>query len=302
MRFGRMDLNLLVALEALIATRSVSSAAKQLSLTQPAMTAALNRLRDYFEDELLIQSGRQMLLTPRAQELEEPIREMLMLVASRIDTPPRFDPGEAEREFTILASDYMFDTILAGSIAELAKVAPKVTFDFRAIDRIDLDGLARGEIDLLITVEAFLFNEHPRSHFFDDQHAVIAWRQGKYGEALTEANFFEAGHVVPLLGVNRQPAFTENYLNNHCQRRRVEVRVPHFRSLPLCVMGTDRIATIYRRHANYFANIFPITVHPMPFEVPDIRLLMQWHKMRSPDAGLRWLREALSDYVSRTQR
>ena len=223
-----------------------------------------------------------------------------MMVSSRIDTPQEFDPATAQRQFTILASDYTFDTALAGTMAKLASTAPGITFDFRAIDRVDLDGLARGEIDLLITVDAFVFDEHPRSHLFDDQHAVIAWKEGRFGHSLSAEGFFEAGHVVPLLGVNRQPAFTENYLMYHCPARKIEVSVPYFRSLPPSVIGSDRVATMYRRHADYFARIFPITVHPMPFDAPDIRLVMQWHKMRGPDLGLRWLRRTLTDHAAAT--
>src|SRR5687767_5141559 len=106
MRFERLDLNLLVALDVLIEERSVSVAANRLFLSQPALSGALNRLREYFNDELLVQSGRQMILTPKAEELRAPVREALMFIRSRITTPSDFDPATAQRKFILVASDY----------------------------------------------------------------------------------------------------------------------------------------------------------------------------------------------------
>src|SRR4051812_4555036 len=104
MRFERLDLNLLVAFDALIEDRSVSMAAKRLFLSQPALSGALNRLRDFFGDELLVPSGRQMIPTPKAEELRGPVREALMLIRSRITTPSTFDPATADRLFSLAAS------------------------------------------------------------------------------------------------------------------------------------------------------------------------------------------------------
>ncbi len=299
MRFGRLDLNLLVVLDALIMERSVSTAAKQLGVTQPAMSAALNRLRDYFEDDLLVQSGRKMLPTSRALELQEPVRDMLMLVASRIDTPRNFDPSTAERKFSILASDYMFDVLFARTLADLATTSPAVSFDFPATNRIDRDGLARGEIDLQVTLEALLLDDHPRSRLFADGHAVVAWNAGRYSESLSEQDFFDAGHVITLIGVDRRPPFAESYLMNHCQPRRIEVCMPNFTALPHSVVGTDRIATMYRRHAELFSHILPIKVHPIPFDMPEAEFYMQWHESRDSDPGLRWLRSTLLSQVNK---
>ena len=297
MRFGHLDLNLLVALDALMVDCSVSSAAKQLGVTQPAMTAALNRLRDYFKDDLLVQSGRQMLLTPRAQELQGPVRDVLMLVAARISTPGEFIPAIAERQFSILASDYMFDVLLAATVADLASAAPRVSFDFLAMNRMDHDGLARGEIDILITLKAFLVHDHPRSLLLTEEHAVIAWSEGDHASSLTEEEFFDAGHAVPLLGVDRHPAFSENYLMHYCRERRIEVKVPSFNALAQSIVGTHRIATMYRRHADFFAKSLPIIVHKMPFQTPTIDFYLQWHESRTNDAGLRWFRDVLQKHA-----
>jgi DNA-binding transcriptional LysR family regulator len=113
MRFGRLDLNLLVALDALLTEKSVSLAADRLCLSQSATSSALGRLRDYFGDELLVVRGRQMVLTARAESLVEPVRAVLEQVRSTIAVAPQFDPATADRQIRIMASDYSTEVLLA---------------------------------------------------------------------------------------------------------------------------------------------------------------------------------------------
>lgn len=289
MRFDRLDLNLLVAFDALIEERSVSVAAKRLFLSQPALSGALNKLREFFGDELLVVSGRQMIPTPRAEELRGPVREALMLIRSRITTPKRFDPATAERHFAIVASDYAFNVFLSDAIVEASKVAPNVSFELISTGRAALDRLERGEIDLLITIGEFLLDTHPRLPLFEDDHAVVCWSGSKHANGITEESFFDAGHVVAMFGLEQHPAFTETYFAQQGHNRKIELRLPSFAALTQAVIGTDRLATMYRRHAEYFAAFLPVTVHAPPIGMPRICENAQWHSARGGDEGLQWL-------------
>ncbi len=120
MRFGRLDLNLLVALDALLTERSVSLAADRLCLSQSATSSALGRLREYFGDELLVVKGRHMILTARAEELIEPVRAVLEQIRSTIAIAPEFDPATADRQVRIMASDYTTQVLLAEALARIA--------------------------------------------------------------------------------------------------------------------------------------------------------------------------------------
>src|SRR5216683_3038973 len=104
MRFNGLDLNLLVALNALLTERSINRAAERMFLSQSAMSNALARLRDYFDDELLVPMGRQMVFTPRAESLVEPVCEVLMRIESTIATQPKFEPATESHQFTLLVS------------------------------------------------------------------------------------------------------------------------------------------------------------------------------------------------------
>lgn len=288
MRFDRLDLNLLVALDALIEHRSVSRTANQLYLSQPAMSGALNRLRDYFNDDILVASGRQMLLTPKAEELRTPVREALMLIRARITTPAHFDPATAERQFTIAASDYAFSVFASKVIARAAEIAPRITFEIIGTSLGTTERFERGEIDLLLSVPAYLSDAHPRMPLFEDEHAVICW-SGSRHRAIDVDTFRGAGHVVVVFGNGRLPAVTERFFADEGFSRDIQVRVPSFSALPDAVIGTDRLATMWRRHAEAFARHLPITIHRPPIPMPRVVEEVQWHSLRENDEGLRWL-------------
>ena len=129
MRFDRLDLNLLVAFDVLGHEQNVSAAARTLNLSQSAVSGALNRLRDYFGDELLVPSGRRMILTPKAQQLVEPVRQALLMIRSNITTPANFDPASTERRFVIVASDYAYNVFLAEALKVAGREAPGASFD-----------------------------------------------------------------------------------------------------------------------------------------------------------------------------
>jgi LysR family transcriptional regulator, nod-box dependent transcriptional activator len=299
MRYERLDLNLLVALDALIEDRSVSSAARRLCLSQPALSGALNRLRDFFGDDLLVQSGRQMMLTRKAEELRGPVREALMLIKAKITTPLVFDPSTAVRQFNIVASDYAFSVLVSQVIAEAAQIAPGLSFEVEPPGTRASERFERGEADLMLTISSYVQEGHPHVPLYTDEHAVISWSEGAHKEGLTPKSFFSAGHVVAFFGRERHPAFTETYFTQQGINRKIEVRLPSFSALPRAVVGTDRLATMYRRHAEHFAGFLPITIHEPPVFLPTIQEEVQWHDLRSGDAGLKWLVELVRSHGRR---
>jgi LysR family transcriptional regulator, nod-box dependent transcriptional activator len=289
MRFERLDLNLLVVLDVLIEEKSVSAVARRLNLSQPAISGSLNRLREYFGDDLLVPSGRTMLLTPKAEELREPVRDALMLIRTRITTPTAFDPATAERRFVLTASDYAFNVLLGDVMAQAENLAPGISFELFPTTKTAAEMLERGEVDLYITISSYMMEGHPRRPLWHDEHCVIAWSEGRYGLAITPEEFLQAGHAVAYFGTDRYPAFTESYFGQQGVNRRIDMKLPSFSLLPQAVVGTDRIATMYRRHAEYFTKFMPLTILKPPLPLPDIVEEVQWHKVREGDGGLQWL-------------
>ncbi len=160
MHFEQLDLNLLVALDALLTERSITAAGVRVHLTQSAMSRALSRLREFFGDELLTQVGRKMVPTPLGESLAEPVRQILLQIKATIHATPGFDPSTSTRQFSVMMPDYV-DTVLIGEVLRRAeKAAPRVRFDLVSNDvSSPTEALERADVDLLIMPSDYLSGE-----------------------------------------------------------------------------------------------------------------------------------------------
>lgn len=296
MRFEKLDLNLLVALEALLQEQNVTAAADRVCLSQSAMSGVLNRLRDYFGDELLVKVGRQMALTPRAQTLVEPVRNALLIIKNTIATAPEFIPAEAQRKFTLSTSDYFLDINLSGVMRRLGKEAPGVSIDVVLPDENTQTKFERVDIDLVVALEQYMSNDHPYEVLFEEDHVVVAWKDNPHCvDGVSEKAFSELGHVAVRFGQRRAPAFVEQYLQAQRVKRRIEATVPFFGGIPQLILGTNRIATMMRRQAHMYAKMLPLAIHELPIEIPTVRECAQWHNFRRSEPATLWLVQRLKD-------
>ncbi|HZU64332.1 MAG TPA: LysR family transcriptional regulator [Novosphingobium sp.] len=298
MRFQRLDLNLLVALDALLSEKSVSLAADRLCLSQSATSSALGRLRDYFGDELLVVKGRNMVLTARAEELIEPVRTVLEQIRTTIAIAPAFDPATADRLVRIMASDYSTQVLLAGALVMLEKEAPHLRFEIQPMSDNVVEALERGQIDLLLTIDYAISADHPSQLLFEDDYVVVgdAANPAMAGD-MTREKYFALGHVTARFGRARTPAFDDWFVRRQKTQRRIEVVAPSFLSLPGLVLGTQRVATMHRRLATQVTKNLPLVMREMPFDIPPIREAIQWHLSNNNDRALRWVVERLSAYA-----
>lgn len=297
MRFDRLDLNLLIALDALIEAGSVTGAARRLNLSQPTVTGALKRLRDFFDDELLTQSGRQMFLTAKAIELAGPLRAILNQIRSDITRPGRFDPATSKRRFSISTSDYAFTILIAQTIARAERIAPGVSFEIIAPSNEALERLERAEIDLFIVFKQFVLPDHPRIDLWRDEEVVISWQGAGYSEIDADV-YYDAGHVIARFDhFDRERPAHDAILDQPGRRRRVELVVPDFSALPHAVIGTRRLAVMHRLYAEHFSRFYPIRLHPSWTPLPEIVETAQWHRARSEDPGIRWLSDLVREEV-----
>jgi LysR family transcriptional regulator, nod-box dependent transcriptional activator len=299
MRFERLDLNLLVALDALLAERSVSLAAERIFLSQSATSSALGRLREYFGDELLVVKGRQMVLTARAEELVEPVRAVLEQIRTTISVAPPFDPATCDRTLRIMASDYMTEVLLSRVFSGVAGEAPSMRFEIQPMTEGPVDSLERGFIDLLLTVDFGMTSDHPSQILFDDDYVVIGCANNPVmAGPMTKELYFELGHVTSRFGKARIPAFDDWFMRRQKQQRRIEIVAPSFLSIPGLVVGSMRIATIHRRLAVRIADQVPIIVRELPLSMPPIREGAQWHLSNNNDAAIRWFVEKLALFAA----
>lgn len=301
MRFNKLDLNLLVALDALLAERNISRAGERVHLSQPAMSNALARLREYFGDELLAAQGRQMVLTPRAISLIEPVREVLMRIDSTITNPPVFDPTKATRTFVLLLSDFTTAVFVPALLAALYKEARGIGIELRMLSDRPIEQLEQGDADLLIIPAQYVSADHPSESLFEEEYLCVTWSENsRIQDELMFEDYLECGHVVANYATGQQrAAFDSWFLDRFGIKRKVEVSAPTMAALPRMVVGTDRIATVHKRLALQAEQILPIRLWKPPLEVPTLVQKLQWHRHRDADPALAWMRQ-LAFRVGRT--
>jgi DNA-binding transcriptional LysR family regulator len=296
MRFNRLDLNLLIGLDVLLAECNITRAARRLCLSQSAASGILARLRDYFGDELLVQSGRRMVPTPLALSLMEPVRDILLKIERTVETAADFRPDVACRHFRVVASDYVGSVVLAALSARIGAVAPGVTLEILQPHEHAMVQMERGEIDLLLMPERYLARTYPSEALFADRFSCIVWSgNADVGASLTESDFLRLGHVATSFGSHRQVAFEETHFKSVGLSRRIEVVCATFNMLPQFVVGTRRVATLPHRLAVQLARHYPVRVVEPPLAIPGIVECMQWHPSTQHDAAHVWLRALLRD-------
>ncbi len=294
MRFKGLDLNLLVAFNVVMETRSVSRAAEQLHLSQPAMSAALGRLRDYFGDDLLVLHGKRMFPTPYAESLVPGVQETLRSIDALITSSTSFDPATSQRVFRLIASDYITAAVIAPLSLRLAQIAPGIRLEAVLPSDGSADLIAQGAFDLLITPEEFINPSQPAELLFEERHVVIGWSGNPvFGRPMTEDDLMQAGHVGVLMGNQRTPAFADSTMQQSGRFRQMDVTASSFTVVPWLVIETNRMALMHERLALCMARMFPLAIAPIPFDFPVMREMMQFNHARSTDEGLKWLRAEL---------
>ena len=176
MRLGHFDMNLLVALDALLDTRSVTRASERLHIGASATSSALGRLREYFGDPLLMQVGRRMELTPLGRSLAQPVREILLNVQSTVVARLEFDPAQARRNFVIRASDYLTTVLLTNVVQRLQREAPGITLHIANMTDDVSEQLDRGEVDLVIYPSISVNPAHPSQALFEESFSCVVWK------------------------------------------------------------------------------------------------------------------------------
>ena len=300
MQLNRFDLNLLIALDALLREKNVTRAAERVFLSQPAMSAALHKLRDYFNDPLLVRVGRDMELTPKGLSLVEPVHEVLLRVQAALATQPTFDPGTAQRSFTLVLASSALVLLAPQLLARLARDAPGIQCHIDTLSAASLSRLEYGDVDLCIAIDAPQFfgqrawPEWLRSAALRTVRWVCIADRGNeqvHGE-LTLERYLGLPHAVARAGTatEQPPAGAEA-----AAPANVRATTDSLLALPFMILNTPLIASVPERLAHYFAAHLPIKYAPDPQRRGEELEILMWHKRREPDPAHAWFRELLID-------
>lgn len=299
------DLNLLRVFVAIAKERSVTRAGEQIAMSQPAVSAALNRLRYVLDDQLFVRRGNDMVPTPRAEELLGPVQDALERLQAALQVKRAFDPAVAQRTCTLLGADF-FSMLLMPALSErLAAEAPGV--------RLRLLDSTRGDHDrLLLEDAADVVLEGPldlpdwvsRQTLFKSEFTVIARRD----HPRLRAAGLEPGDVIPLDLFCELPhalrtveggmaGFTDAALERIGRARRVTLVLPHFHAVLMAVARGTLIAAIPRRFAEAFAPAMEVGLFGSPVEMPAPDIQMYWHARHDRDPLHRWLRSRIVEVL-----
>ena len=292
-----INLNLMPILLALLHHRSVTRAAEALNMSQSAVSEALGNLRHVFKDELLVRSGRQMLLTDLARALTPQVEEAVASFQKLLDTPD-FDPGTLTRQFVIATADSVMMTIGPALTARLMQDAPQASLQFIGLSGPAIEHVRSGDVDLVVgPVEIISKTVDAHSApLYDDEFACIMRRNHPLSRGkLTESDYWQAPHASYRPDYALATTLEELVQRQHGKEAVDVVRVPDFTLLPYFVETTDCLAMVSRQVAERLRQGTKIVVRELPFEMEPVPLGMFWTNIKHNDPTHRWFRELLAE-------
>jgi LysR family nod box-dependent transcriptional activator len=295
-----VDLNLLVALDALLTERSVTRAAQRIGLSQPGMSNTLARLRRLYDDPLLVRQGAGLAPTPREQTLAAPVREALALIQGALEQRPAFDPARDRRSFTVSCSDYSVLMLIGPLVRRLSAQAPGVTL--QALPRFPdaARALQAGEVDLVIEPPEIMSNAVlPSLRLFDDRWMCCVWDgNSQVGEEMTLEAYRRLEHLTYSMGRGQAVSLADEHIARQRVDRHVEFSVESFLLAPFLLQGTDLVTLVLARAGPYLRRTAEVRLLDPPIAFPILTEMLWWHPRHDADPAHAWLRERITEIAA----
>ena len=302
MNLNRFDLNLLRALDALLAEGNVTRAAERLFVTQQATSGALHRLREHFHDELLTRVGRHLELTPLARSLVTPVREALLASQAVLNTRPSFDPAVARKNYRIAMSDYGLLVLLPRLLRRLATAAPLVSYSVEMLTKESFHRVDMGELDFCMTAHDMrLYGPHRAGSqihsipmFQDDFVCVLDAAHADIGSTLTLDDYVRLRHNSVNFGHGLM-TIAERAWDASGLDIDGAVRAPSFSAQIFMLPGTRMVATAQRRLAMALAPGLGLTILECPMSIPTLQEQLTWHERNEQDPTHLFMVQSMKD-------
>jgi len=294
MHISRIDLNLLVVLDAIYTEGGITRAADKLHLTQPAISHSLGRLRTLFGDELFVREGRAMVPTPLARNLIEPVRRALRGLEVTLNELERFDPAATQKRFTVAVRDVFEATVLPPLLRQVTRDAPRVDVHAVQVERREVESeLAAGTLDAALDVLLPLSEQIRRRKITLDRMVVVARKNHPaVRRGLKLATYLKQDHVL-VSSRRHGPAPEDFELSRHGLSRRVRLRCQHYFAACRVVSQSDLVLTMPGHYARIANQQFGNQILPLPVDMPPLDAYLYWHANVENEPANRWLREQL---------
>lgn len=288
------DLNLLVVFAVFAEERNVSRTAERLFLSQPAVSRALQRLRDTFHDDLFVRTALGYELTPQGQRLLQEL-EIMLPKLDRLLSGPNFDPSVEQATFRIATTDSAASILAPVICRNILPTATKVRFEFVQWHKGLFDELTHGSVDLVFSASIVETPSPLLSQtVYDEEFICVVDAKSSYKKSLTIGQYIKAEHVVVSIQSGIQVA-PDKHLAAQGYKRQVAIQVPYHEAAVRCVEGTKFIATVPRKFVEGMAENPTIKILKAPPEVGGFRYVMTWHPRVNTDAAHAWLRATMRE-------
>ncbi len=291
MHLSRIDLNLFVVLDAIYTEQGITRASEKLHLTQPAISHALSRLREIFDDPLFVRRGHSMIPTPLTRNLIEPVRRSLRGLEVTLNEIDQFDPARTEKLFTLGLRDPMESTVLPPLMRFVAQEAPRVDLVTLRVDRRELESaLSAGTLDVAIDVLLPLSDNVHHTRISTDRLVVVARRDHPdLREGCDLDTYLKLDHIL-VSSRRRGPGLADVELARLGLQRHVRLRCQQTYTACRVVAGTDLLLTMPHTQALVANAQSGNQILPMPIEAPVLDAYLYWHGNADNDPANRWLR------------
>jgi len=287
------DLNLLVALDALLVERNVTRAGARIGISQPAMSSSLQRLRRQFDDELLTRVGSSYELTPLAQVLKEDVAQILRMVERTFDAQAVFDPALSSRSFRIVTSDYCLTAISGKLMAMLQEEAPGVQVHFDAVTPQAVERIKETlqSADLMLIPKGH-FSGFPHTELFTDNWVCVTGATSPE-RTLTVEEMRDA-RWARLFGAEVDSTLADRRVYDLQLGEKTDIIVDSFLMLPFAVAGTARLALVQERLARMLSSVAGVRIMQLPISLPTLVECAWWHPSKTADPGHQWFRRLVA--------
>lgn len=301
MDFHGIDLNLLVAFNALMNERNVTRAATQVGVSQPAMSAALSRLRKLFADQLFLRSADGLLPTPRARDLAEPLSKALGMIEETLVTKPEFNPAKASLTLNLGLSDYPAFVLLPSLLQAFCKQAPGVSLNVHAFHNRDhaVDLLDAGAIDAAVGVPPTHSDGRilTRSVLRDEFVVIVASDHPAATRGMTMKTYLALAHVL-VSPEGERHGLVDRELARQGKRRVLALTLPQMFAAPAVVARTNMAATVMKRVALGSSASRELALFPPPMTLPDVSFDLIWHRRSDANPAQRWFRSLVESMAA----
>jgi DNA-binding transcriptional LysR family regulator len=304
MDISAIDLNLLVAFEALYLERSVTGAAQRIHIGQPAMSAALGRLRSLFADDLFIRVGREMKPTAKADAIAPQLLDALKIIRATLVELQPFNPDSAQKVFTIATSDYLANSLLPRILEILKTQAPQINLRLVTVEKESfVDLIENGEIEIAIGTFTNLPTYILQKKLFFE-HFVGICRLGHpaiHNGTVSLDQFVAFPHALFTLRRDATGTIDESLAERGLQRR-IALTVPYWFVLPRVIAASDLIAAIPSCLQNHFTHHYSLQSFEIPLKLSSWHISMVWSKLKDRDSANLWLRQTIQQISQEIER